>query len=66
MAQVKFGITWMTYGEQIIDLPKWINPDDEIGVIDYIESVWETIPLPAGSYISCSDNLDYENIEVII
>lgn len=65
MAQVKFGITWMTYGEQIIDLPKWINPDDEIGVIDYIESVWETIPLPEGSYVSYSDALDYENVEIL-
>ena len=65
MAQVQFGVRYWVYGEQVIDLPSFIDPSDEYEVINYIESVFEDLPLPQGSWIEGSDSIDYESIEVV-
>ena len=58
---VSFGMYWQEYGYQTIELPSHIDPDDRDAVIEYIRSVWDNIPLPEGSYVSGSDELDPES-----
>ena len=60
--KVRFGVSWMCYAKQEIELPDDIDPDDEDAVRGYIESVWEDVPLPGNSdaYVSGSDSLDVD------
>ena len=64
MKQVTFGMTWQEYGRQTIDLPDDIDADNIEEVKEYIRSVWDDIPLPEGDYVSASDELDENDIEV--
>lgn len=63
--KVQFGVTYMAYGAQIIDLPDDIDANDESAVINYVESVFPDLPLPVGDYVNNSDELDYDSIEVV-
>lgn len=65
MKKVKFGMVWQMYGHQEIDLPDDVDANDIDEVKDYIKSVWDDIPLPDGDYVSSSDELDCDYIEVI-
>ena len=58
---VSFGMYWQEYGRQTVELPPHIDPDDRDAVIGYIRSVWDDIPLPEGSYVSGSDEMDPES-----
>ena len=64
MKTVTFGMYWQEYGWQTIALPDDIDETDMNAVKCYIESNWNDIPLPQGSYVQCSDELDTEYIEV--
>lgn len=64
MKQAKFGMVWQCYGYQYIDLPDDIDIEDKASVIGYLRSKWDDIPLPEGDYISGSDELDEEFVEV--
>lgn len=57
---------WMVTGQQSIDLPDGLDPNDIAAVRDYIKKNWDNIPLPTeGDYIPGSDELD-EDGEIII
>ena len=58
---VSFGMFWEAYGRQTIDLPDEIDANNQDAVIQYIKSVWDDIPLPSGSYVQESDELDEES-----
>ena len=59
-------MVWMVTGQQSIDLPDGLDPNDIAAVRDYIKKNWDNIPLPTeGDYISGSDELD-EDGEIII
>lgn len=59
-------MVWMVAGQQSIDLPDGLDPNDIIAVRNYIKENWDNIPLPTeGDYISGSDELD-EDGEIII
>ena len=58
---VSFGMFWQSYGRQTIDLPDEIDASNQEAVIQYIKSVWDDIPLPSGSYVQESDELDEES-----
>ena len=59
-------MVWMVTGQQSIDLPDGLDPNDITAVRKYIKENWDDIPLPtAGDYISGSDELD-EDGEIII
>lgn len=59
-------MVWMVTGQQSIDLPDGLDPNDITAVRDYIKKNWDNIPLPTeGDYISGSDELD-EDGEIII
>lgn len=61
-----FSMVWMVAGQQSIDLPDGLDPNDIIAVRNYIKENWDNIPLPTeGDYISGSDELD-EDGEIII
>lgn len=61
-----FSMVWMVAGQQSIDLPDGLDPNDIIAVRNYIKENWENIPIPTeGDYISGSDELD-EDGEIII
>ena len=61
-----FSMVWMVTGQQSIDLPDGLDPNDITAVRDYIKENWDNIPLPTeGDYISGSDELD-EDSEIII
>lgn len=63
---VTFSMIWMVTGQQSIDLPDGLDPNDITAVRDYIKKNWDNIPLPTeGDYISGSDELD-EDGEIII
>lgn len=64
MKTVRFGMFWQCYGYQTVDLPDNVNADDIDAVKDYLRSIWPDIPLPEGDYVSESDDLDTESIEV--
>lgn len=63
--KVQFGVSYVCYGTQIIDLPDDIDENDIDAVIQYVDSVFPDLPLPVGDYVSDSDELDYESIEVV-
>lgn len=63
--KVQFGVTYMAYGTQIIDLPDDIDENDMDAVINYVESIFPDLPLPVGDYVNSSDELDYDSIEVV-
>jgi len=63
--KVQFGVTYMAYGTQIIDLPDDIDANDIDAVINYVESVFPDLPLPVGDFVNDSDELDYDSIEVV-
>lgn len=59
-------MVWMVTGQQSIDLPDGLDPNDIAAVRDYIKKNWDNIPLPTeGDYIPGSDELD-EDGEIII
>ena len=59
-------MVWMVTGQQSIDLPDGLDPNDIAAVRNYIKKNWDNIPLPTeGDYISGSDELD-EDGEIII
>lgn len=59
-------MVWMVAGQQSIDLPDGLDPNDITAVRNYIKENWDNIPLPTeGDYISGSDELD-EDGEIII
>lgn len=61
-----FSMVWMVAGQQSIDLPEGLDPNDITAVRNYIKENWDNIPLPTeGDYISGSDELD-EDGEIII
>lgn len=62
--EVTFGMFWQCYGRQSIKLPDNINPKDTDAILKYIDSQWNNIPIPSGEYVSCSDELDTESLEV--
>lgn len=60
--KISFGMYWQAYGRQ-----QWEVPDGstEEEAIQYILRDWGDIPLPTDSdYVSGSDELDYESIEI--
>lgn len=63
MKRVKFGMFWQCYGYQDIELPDYIDVNDEDAVKNYLESNWDNIPLPEGEYVSGSDEPDFEFLE---
>lgn len=63
--QVAFGMFWQMYGTCVVDLPDEINEKDAGAVLDYIREHWADFPLPAGSYVLESDELD-EGAEIIV
>ena len=64
MKRVRFGMCWQCYGHQDIELPDDIDTNDIDAVKEYLEKNWEDIPLPEGDYVSGSDELDCEFIDV--
>lgn len=59
-------MVWTVTGQQSIDLPDGLDPNDIAAVRDYIKKNWDNIPLPTESdYIPGSDELD-EDGEIII
>lgn len=59
-------MVWMVTGQQNINLPDELDPNDITAVRNYIKKNWDNIPLPTeGDYISGSDELD-EDGEIII
>lgn len=64
MKEVSFGMYWQTYGRQSLILPDDIDVNDIEAVKAYIMSQWDDIPLPDGDYVSESDELDEESIEI--
>ena len=59
MRTVNFGVYWMAYGRQTIELPDDVS-DDPDEITDYIRSVWDEVPLPEGEYVDGSDELDID------
>ncbi len=59
MRTVSFGMFWQCYGRQTISLPDDV-PDDDDSVLEYIQSVWDDVPLPDSDYVTGSDELDME------
>lgn len=52
-------------GKQEIELPDDIDPNDKDAVMDYIEEIWDDIPLPpkeTWSYVDDSCNPDRETM----
>ncbi len=64
MREVSFGMCWQVYGRQYLTLPDDIDVNDVEAVKAYIMSQWDDIPLPEGGYVSGSDELDEESIEI--
>ena len=59
-------MVWMVTGQQNINLPDELDPNDITAVRNYIKKNCDNIPLPTeGDYISGSDELD-EDGEIII
>ena len=54
-------MSWQVTGEQTIELPDTVDPDDEDAVRAYILDNWSGIPLPEGWYVEGSDVLDEGN-----
>ena len=63
MKRVRFGMVWQCYGHQEVELPEYIDVNDEQALKEYLERIWDDIPLPEGDYVSGSDELDCEFIE---
>jgi len=61
MKKARIGTFWQVYGSQVIELPDEITTRDE--AIDWIRDNFDDIPLPEGSYVTGSDELDEESIE---
>lgn len=61
---VEFGMFWQAYGYQSIELPDEIDEKDMDAVKAYINEHWDEIPLPTGDYVTGSDELDTESIQV--
>lgn len=59
---VEFGMYWGKYGRQRVQLPDNIDPKDKDAVISYLKSIWDDIPIPGGTYVPGSDELDEESI----
>ncbi len=62
--KVSFGVVWQMYGRQTIELPDTVNADDKQAVREYIESIWDDLPLPSGEYLMESDELDPDSIVI--
>lgn len=58
--KVSFGMYWQTYGRQIMEIPEMPEED----VIDYIRDHWGEIPIPVGDFVTGSDELDEESLEI--
>lgn len=65
MKKVKFGMEWKCYGHQEVELPDNVDPNDSEAIAEYLKSIWNSIPVPEGEYVSGSDTLDPEYLEVI-
>lgn len=59
---VSFGMYWQAYGRQKLEVP---DGSTEAEVIKYVLEKWDYVPLPTDwDYVSGSDELDYESIEI--
>ena len=64
---VNFGMFWLVYGRQTIELTDDIDEHDENAIVEYIKSVWNDIARPTGSYILDSDEFDPEGeLEIVV
>ncbi len=64
--KVKFGMYWTEYGIQEIELPEGYEKATKEDIIKYIDSIWDTIPLPQEhNYVLDSDNRDFKYFEII-
>ena len=64
MKRIRFGMFWECYGYQNIELPDDIDANDSEAICDYLRENWNGISIPAGSYVTDSDDFDPESIEV--
>lgn len=60
--KVSFGMFWQSYGRQEITLPDTVDANNTLEILKYIKSVWDDIPVPEGSYVPDSDELDEESL----
>lgn len=61
MKTLTIGILAQYYGIVDIGIPDTINTDDEQALKDYVDSIWEGVPLPDEmEYVPCSDAPDWD------
>ena len=60
---VEFGVYWQSYGRQKFRVPDGLTKDE---ILEYLKEHWDEIPLPAGDYVSGSDELDYGSDVIIL
>lgn len=60
MKTLTIGILAQYYGVVDIDIPDTINTDDEQALKDYVDSIWEGVPLPTMEYVPLSDAPDWD------
>ena len=64
--KVSFGMFWEMYGTCVVDLPDEVDENDAAAVLQYIQDHWDNFPLPAGSYVQGSDELDCGAIITVV
>lgn len=66
---VRFPMYFEVVGYQEIDVPDYIDPDDEESIKQYIDDNWDMIPLPPlGDCCEISDGCEFDwecQVEVI-
>lgn len=62
---VTFGMFWQQYGQCSVKLPDEIDETNGQAVLDFIRENWHDFPLPVGSYVRDSDELD-EGAEITV
>lgn len=62
---VSFGMFWQMYGTCTVPLPDCVDETDGRGVLSYIRENWDGFPLPTGSYVMQSNELD-ESTEITV
>lgn len=58
---VEFGVYYTSYGTQKIEIPDDVSDDM---VNDYIERMIPMLPVPSGSHVHDSDELDRESVRI--
>jgi len=64
--RVSFGVSWQEYGRQSVVLPDSVDSKNPGAVLEYIQSVFDELPLPSGEYVTDSAEIDVDSALDII